>query len=303
MLIDRVADLELFAQVVKEGSLAGAGRALGLSGAVVTKRLQRLEGRLGARLLQRSTRRLSLTEEGAAFHEHCLRVLAELAEAEAALSGDAAPRGTLRLTAPAAFGRKHVAPRIPEFLRRYPELRLSLHLTDAVVNIIDEGFDLAIRIGERADSTLVGRTLAPDRRVVVATPRYLERHGEPKTPEALAEHNCLLFGHPAPEERWRFIAEDGSERTVRVGGNFDANNCEAIREAVLADLGIALRPTWDVWREIRAGEVKELLPGYRSPGHAIQALYPSRRQLSSKVRLFIEHLREGFGETPYWDAP
>ena len=302
MLIDRVADLELFARVVKEGSLAAAGRALGFSGAVVTKRLQRLEGRLGARLLQRSTRRLSLTEEGARFHEHCLRVLAELEEAEEALSGDASPRGTLRVTAPAAFGRKHVAPRIPEFLRRHPRLRLSLHLSDAVSDIIDEGFDVAIRIGERADSNLVGRVLAPDRRVVVATPRYLELHGEPATPEALADHNCLLFGHPAPEERWRFTAPDGGERSVRVGGNFDASNCEAIREVVLADLGIALRPTWDVWQEIRSGEVKVLLPGYRVPGTTIQALYPSRRQLSGKVRLFIDHLREGFGETPYWDA-
>lgn len=302
MLIDRTADLALFVQVVREGSLAAGGRVLGLSGAVVTKRLQRLEGRLGVRLLQRSTRRLSLTEEGRAFHDHALRVLAELEEAEAAVSGSVGPRGTLRVTAPAAFGRKHVAPLIPAFLRDYPGVRLSLHLSDGVVELIDEGFDLAIRIGERRDSNLVARNLSVDRRVVVATPRYLEIHGEPRTPEALLAHNCLLFGHPVAEERWRFIAPDGEERAVRVGGNFEANNCEAIREVVLAGLGIALRPTWDVWREIRSGAVKVLLPGYRCPSHAIQALYPSRHQLSSKVRLFIERLREGFGEEPYWDA-
>lgn len=302
MLAENINDLLIFAHVVKEGSLSAAGRALGFSSAVVSKRLQRLEEQLGIRLVNRSTRKLSVTEEGARYHEYCVRVLVELEEAEALITrGSRQPRGTLRVTVPSAFGRLHIAPLVPEFLRRYPELRLSLHLTDHVVDLIEEGFDMALRIGDMKDSNLVARQLGIDRRFVVATPSYVEKHGAPGTPGELAQHNALLFANPAPLDQWQFVARDGRTQTVRVSGNFETNNCDALREALLADAGIALRPTWDVGKDIRAGTLQVLLPDYVQPSYNIQAVYPSRRHLSQKVRVFVDLLRERFGDKPYWE--
>lgn len=249
MLVDNITDLRIFAQVVKEGSLSGAGRELGFSSALVSKRLQRLEEQLGVRLINRSTRSLGLTEEGAKYHEYCVRVLAELEEAEALVTRRSTqPRGALRVTVPAAFGRLHIAPLVPEFLRRYPELRLTLHLSDGIVNLIDEGYDLAIRIGDMKDSNLVARHLGVDHRYVVATPSYVAKFGAPERPEDLARHNALLFANPSPLDQWQFVDSEGKAHGVRMSGSFETNNCEALREALLADMGVALRPTWDVWR-------------------------------------------------------
>lgn len=295
-------DLLIFTRVVKEGSMAGAGRELGFSGAVVSKRIQRLEDDVGVRLIQRSTRKLSLTDEGALFHDYCVRILAELEEAEALIGqGSRQPSGLLRVTVPAAFGRLHVAPLVPEFLARYPNVRLALHLSDQHVDLIDEGYDLAVRIGELRDSNLVVSLLGVDKRVLVASPGYIARHGQPTCPEELRDRNVLLFANPTPMDAWNFIDSQGKEHGVRVQGNFETNNCDALREAILAGLGIALRPTWDVWQDLRQGRMIALLPGYAQPSLPIQALYPSRRHLSQKVRLFIDMLRERFGDTPYWE--
>lgn len=302
MLVESITDLQIFSQVVKEGSLSAAGRALGVSSAVVSKRLQRLEEQLGARLVNRSTRRLGVTEAGAKYYEYCVRALAELEEAEALIThGNGLPKGTLRVTVPAAFGRLHIAPLVPGFLARYPDLRLSLHLSDSTVDVIDAGYDLAVRIGDRKDSSLVARHLGVDRRLVVATPAYLERWGEPRTPAELAQHNALLFSNPSPLDRWPFIDREGNRHEVKVYGNFETNTCEALREALLAGVGLALRPTWDVGKDIQSGALKVLLPDYTQPSFTIQAVYPSRRHLSQKVRVFIDTLREAIGDPPYWD--
>ena len=303
MLVENIADLQIFAQVVKEGSLSAAGRELGFSSAVVSKRLQRLEEQLGVRLINRSTRKLCVTEEGAKYYAYCTRILAELEEAETVIThGSSQPKGTLRITVPAAFGRLHIAPLVPEFLRRYPELRLSLHLSDSVEDMIDAGYDLAVRIGDLKDSNLVARHLGIDRRWVVATPSYIKKHGAPKKPEDLKKHNALLFANPSPLDQWQFVDRKGKAHQVKVSGNFETNNCDALREAILADAGIALRPAWDVWQDLRSGTMKVLLPEYTQPSFNIQAVYPSSRHLSQKVRVFIDLLCERFGDTPYWES-
>lgn len=295
-------DLLIFARVVKVGSMAGAGRELGFSCAVVSKRIQRLEDDVGVRLIQRSTRKLSLTDEGALFHDYCVRILAELEEAEMLIGqGNRQPSGTLRVTVPAAFGRLHIAPLVPEFLGRYPNVRLSLHLSDQYVDLIDEGYDLAVRIGDLRDSNLVASPLGIDKRVLVASPGYIAHHGQPTHPGELRSHNALLFANPTLMDAWLFIDSQGKEHSVRMQGNFETNNCDALREAILAGLGIALRPVWDVWQDLQQEKMIALLPDYTHPSFPIQALYPSRRHLSQKVRLFIDMLRERFGDTPYWE--
>ena len=304
MLVENITDLIIFVAVVKAGSLSAAGRDLGFSSAVVSKRLQRLEEQLGVRLINRSTRKLCITEEGRRYHDYCVRVLAELDEVETLItSGHSQPKGTLRVTVPAAFGRLHIAPLVPVFLRRYPELRLSLHLSDTKVNIIEEGYDVAIRIGDLKDSNLVAKHLGLDRRKVVATPAYLKKFGTPATPDDFRDHNALLFANPASLDQWQFIDPAGKPCSVKVAGNFETNNCDALRAAIYADAGIALRPVWDVWRDIKEGTLQVLLPEYTHPTVNIQAVYPSRRHLSQKVRVFIDLLYEFFGDTPYWDLP
>jgi DNA-binding transcriptional LysR family regulator len=298
-----LSDLLIFTRVVKEGSLAAAGRELGFSSAVVSKRLQRLEEGIGVRLINRSTRKLSLTDEGKLYCEYCIRILAELDEAETLIAGGSRePSGTLRVTVPAAFGRQHIAPLVPEFLSRYPKVRLSLHLSDQRVDLIEEGYDLAVRIGELRDSNLIVRQLGVDRRVLVASPAYIAQHGEPNHPEDLRSHNALLFANPGPLDFWNFIDAQGKEHWVKVSGNFETNNCDALRAIILAGLGVALRPLWDVWQDIRMGRMVALLPDHTHPSFPIQALYPNRRYLSQKVRAFIDMLCERFGNIPYWES-
>lgn len=297
-----LTDLQIFTRAVRLGSLAAAGRELGYSNAVVSKRMQRLEESLKVRLLNRSTRKLSLTAEGAVYFEHCCAILAELQEVESQIAGgDGMPHGTLRVSVPAAFGRLHIAPLVPEFLRRYPAVNLSLHLSDQRVDLIEDGFDLAIRIGELTDSSMVARYLGQDNRQVVATPEYIRQHGCPTCPDDLLHHNALLFTGSSRLDHWRFVDKQGREQWVKVHGNFDTNNCDALREAILAGLGIALRPKWDVWRDIQTGAMQVLLPDYQQPSYPIHAIYPSRKQLSLRVRAFIDMLCERFGAVPYWE--
>jgi DNA-binding transcriptional LysR family regulator len=295
-------EITIFARVVGTGSLSAAARDLGMSPAVVSRRLAALEARLGVRLVNRTTRSLHLTDEGAAYYETCNRVLADIEEADAAVSaGRAEPKGVLRIALPAAFGNQCVAPLVPKFAERYPDVQLALSLSDRTVNVVEEGFDLAIRIADLADSSLAARKLAPNRRVVCASPAYLRRYGTPRTPEDLAQHNCLATDFTMS---WDYRGPDGKAGSVRVGGRYACDNWEVLREWAVAGLGIALKSTWDVRRHLEDGSLVSLLPGYTFASDvAIYAVYPHRRHLPAKTRAFIEFLAESFGPEPYWDRP
>ena len=302
-MADALNEMSVFARVVATGSLSAAARELGLSPAMVSRRLAGLEGRLGVRLLNRTTRSLHLTDEGASYYEACTRVLAEIAEADAAVSaGRQEPRGALRVALPASFGNQYVAPLVPQFAERYPQVQLALSLSDRNVNLVEEGFDLAIRIANLADSSLAARKLAPNRRVVCATPAYLARHGVPRTPQDLAQHNCLLAGDFA--STWEYKGPDGKPGSVRITGRYVCDNWEVLREWALAGLGVALKSTWDVRRHLEDGSLVTLLPGYAfHTDVAIWAVYPHRRHLPAKTRAFIDFLANSFGPEPYWDQP
>jgi DNA-binding transcriptional LysR family regulator len=293
--------MAVFARVVGAGSLSGAARELGLSPALVSRKLAALEARLGVRLINRTTRSLHLTDEGANYYEACSRLLSEIDEADAAVAaGRVEPQGVLRVALPASFGHLHVAPRIPAFAAQYPKVRLALSLSDRSVNVIEEGFDIAVRIAELEDSSLAARKLAPNRRVVCASPDYLARHGTPRVPEDLVHHNVLTTSDFVMS--WDFKDPRGKPGTVRVGGRYACDNWEVLREWAVAGLGIALKSTWDIYRHLQDGSLVELFPGYAFHSDvAIYAVYPHRRHLPAKTRVFIEFLAASFGPEPYWD--
>jgi len=268
---------------------------------MVSRRLAALESRLGVRLINRTTRSLHLTDDGATYYEACARVLSDIEEADATVSaGRVEPRGPLRVALPASFGHQHIAPLIPRFAERYPQIQLALSLSDRNVNLIDEGFDLAVRIAHLEDSSLTARRLAPNRRVVCASPDYLARHGTPSTPEELSRHNCLTTSEFTMN--WDYKAPDGRPGSVRAAGRYACDNWEVLREWALAGLGIALKSTWDVHRLLAEGSLVEVCRGYTFHSDvAIYAVYPSRRLLPAKTRVFIEFLAESFGPDPYWD--
>jgi DNA-binding transcriptional LysR family regulator len=300
--VDKLKAMAAFARVVEADGFTEAARTLGISRAMVSRLVQQLEDDLGTRLLNRTTRRLSVTEAGRAYYERCVALLDDLAQLDASVSESTQEaRGVLRVNAPVTFGYLHLAPLIPEFLARHPRASIELTLNDRVVNLVEEGYDLALRIGRLADSSLVARRLAPIELVVCASPDYLARHGMPETPNDLAQHNCLGYTYAANVREWE-LERDGERRTVRVTGNFDANSGDAIRVAGLAGLGIMLQPTFIVGDDIRRGALVQLLDGWRAPPIALHAVYPHRRHLSSKVRLFIEFVAERFGDCPYWDT-
>ena len=274
-----------------------------MSTAVVSRRLAALEARLGVRLINRTTRSLHLTDEGARYHDACSRLLAEIEEADAAVSaGRAEPRGALRVALPSAFGHLHVAPLVPRFATRYPNVQVALSLSDRNVNVIEEGFDLAIRIADLADSSLAARKLAPNRRVVCASPDYLKRNGTPRTPQDLTGHNCLTTSDFTMT--WDYKDPDGEPGAVRVAGRHACDNWEVLREWAIAGLGIALKSTWDVRQQLEDGSLVPLFPGYTFASEvAIYAVYPHRRFLPAKTRAFIEFLADSFGPEPYWDRP
>ncbi|HWJ75390.1 MAG TPA: LysR family transcriptional regulator [Kaistia sp.] len=292
-------DMEIFARVITAGSLSAAGRELGLSPAVVSKRLKRLEERLGTRLLQRTTRQIALTEAGRGFHDRVVQILASIEEAEAYVSrrSDVA-RGTLKISAPTSFGRLHVAPHLGRFLEANPGLTVNLALSDDFVDLVKEGVDVAIRIAELTDSSLVARRLAPNHRLLCATPGYLAGHGTPTSIADLSRHALLAT---AGQDPWRLEGSDGPV-TVHIDGRLRTNSNEVVRAAVLGGLGIALRSTWDVGPELRTGQLVHVLPAYRTSRRvAVHAVYPSRRYLAAKVRLFIDYLAGLYGEHPAWD--
>lgn len=297
--VTAISDLDIFARVARTGNMSAAGREMGLSPAVVSKRISLLEDRLGARLFQRTTRQLTLTETGEGYFKRVVDILSLVEEAEDFVSRrNTKPRGLLKVTAPTSFSRIHIAPYLAEFLSRYPEIELDFQLTDNFVDIIRDGFDVAIRIGELQDSSLVARKLAPDNRVICATPSYIERHGEPKTLADLDHHNCLSAG---AQDVWRVEGPNGQEQ-LRLKGNIRSNSAEFVRDAMLAGLGLGLRSTWDIGPEIKSGDLKVVLPQYRgSSNMAIYAVYPCREFMPAKVNVLIEFLAELYGAEPYWD--
>lgn len=300
-MADALQEMSVFARVVAAGSLSAAARDLGLSPALVSRRLAALEARLGVRLVHRTTRSLHLTVEGARYYDACSRVLAEIEDANAEVSrGRAEPQGALKVALPASFGHQHVAPLIPRFAERFPKVELALSLSDRRVSVVDEGFDVAITIAELEDSSLAARKLAPNRRVVCANPDYLRKHGTPRTPDDLVRHNCLTTSDFSMT--WDYKDPHGRPGAVRVRGHYACDNWEVLREWALAGLGVALKSTWDVYRHLQEGSLVPLFPGYSFHSDvAIYAVYPHRRLLPAKTRVFIDFLAESFGPEPYWD--
>jgi LysR family transcriptional activator of dmlA len=291
-------DLDLFVRAVAAGSLSAAGRELGLSPAVASKRLARLEAHLGARLLQRSSRRLSLTDNGASYLERCHVILAEVAEAEALLRGDAAQvRGTLRVSATSALGRRWVGPLVAQFAARHPEVALHLSLSDRVVDLVESGIDCAVRVGPLADERVIARKLADNRRVVCATPRYLKKHGTPATPAGLAQHACLVLTTGAAlHADWRFRPPHGPAAHVRVRGRLLSDNGQQVHDWMLAGHGLARRSFWDVADELASGKLVEVLRDWSDDDAPISVIYASRRHLPRRTRLFIDALAEHFAQ-------
>lgn len=292
-------DLDVFVRVAATGSMSAAGRILGLSPAVISKRIKRLEERLGTRLFQRTTRQIALTEAGKGYHDRVTAILADLEDAEAFASGRSSEmHGTLKISAPTSFGRMHIAPHLKTFMERHPGISIQLMLTDEFTDIVGGGFDLAIRIAELTDSSLVARRLTPVRRILCASSEYIAAHGAPRSIEELKTHVCL----PAHNnDSWRLEGPEGPV-VLRPEGKLITNSSEVIREAVIGGLGIALRSTWDIGPELKAGRIVQVLPAYESSRNvALSAVYPSREFLPQKVRAFIDYLAGLYGPSPYWD--
>lgn len=301
--MDRFAELAAFVRSVDRGSQAAAARELGVTPAMVGRYIRALEDRLGERLLNRTTATQSLTEAGALLHPRAAAVLEALEAAEDIIADrQAAPRGLLRVSAPMVFGARYVAGPLAGFCNRYPGLRVELSLNDRVVDLVEEGYDVALRIGQLAETSLIARRLATCRLVICASPDYLARHGAPATPEALRRHNCLIYAYAASGTTWRFTGPDGRAVSVAVGGALVANNGDALHEAALCGAGVALQPTFIVGDALRRGSMVRLLPEWRLPELAIAAVYPSSRHLAPKVRGFVDFLGERFAGPPAWDA-
>lgn len=295
-------ELSAFVRTVDRGSQAAAARELGVTPAMVGRYVRALEDRLGSRLLNRTTATQSLTEAGAAFYARASALLEQLEEAErAAADRQAEPHGVLRVNAPMVFGVRYLAAAIAEFCDLHAGVRVELVLNDRVVDLVEEGYDVAVRIGRLADSGLVARRLAACRLAVCASPGYLAHHGEPRTPADLLGHNCLLYAYASGGDTWRFHGEHGEEE-VRISGKLVANNGEALLAAALAGPGVILQPTFIVGDALRESRLVRLLPGWRLQDLDVHAVYPSARHLSPKIRSFVDFLAGRFGDPPPWDA-
>ncbi len=300
--MENLTDIAVFVKVVDSGSFTAAAQQLKMSKSVVSKYVTRLENRLEARLLNRTTRRLSLTEVGRAFYARSQRGLQELEEANAeVLRLQGAPRGTLRLNTPMSFGILHIAPALPDFLSRYSELSVDMNMDDRKVDLVEEGFDLAVRISDLPDSSLVARRLGPCRHVVCAAPEYLQRHGIPRTPKDLREHNTITYRYQASPNQWHFLTAEGGHISVPVSGSIQMNNSLALRETLLRGIGITLTPTFVVGADIKAGRLQSVLSNYHTQTLSIYIVYPQRRHLSPKVRAFIDFMAGRISGSPYWE--
>ncbi|KPF51141.1 LysR family transcriptional regulator [beta proteobacterium AAP121] len=299
----RLKQIESFVAVATKGSLTAAALAEGVAPAVIGRRIDALEERLGVKLLVRTTRRITLTHEGSAYLEDCQRILAELASAEASVSaGGVKASGHLRITAPAGFGRRHVAPLVPRFVAEHPEVSLSLNLSDRVVDIVNEGFDCAVRVGDLPDSSLVSVRLADNRRLCVATPEYLARRGEPTSPGELMRHDCLTLSSDASQTRGWAFQVDGEVTHLRPSGPLDCSDGQVLHHWCLQGLGIAWRSTWEVERDIAAGRLKAVLEAFAAPPNGIYAVFPQRKHLPLRVRLWIDFLKHSYGDPGYWSG-
>ncbi|MDD2665281.1 MAG: LysR family transcriptional regulator [Dechloromonas sp.] len=300
--MDRLKQIEAFVGVATRGSLSAAARVEGVTPAIIGRRLDALEARLGVRLLLRTTRRLTLTFEGQAFLEDCQKLLNDLANAEAAVSlGGLKASGYLKISAPAGFGRKHVAPLVGDFMRANPEVRVNLNLSDRLVDLVNENIDCAIRIGELTDSSLVSVRLGEMRRMVVASPAYLVARGVPRTPADLAGHECLSLGQ---QRGWLFRDPDSGEaQTLKVGGSFECNDGAVLHEWALAGRGLAWRSLWEVGQDLKEGRLTSVLDAWQAPPMGIYAVFPQRRHLPLRVRLFIDLLKDNYGRPSYWELP
>jgi DNA-binding transcriptional LysR family regulator len=301
--MDRLKQIESFVAVAAKGSLTAAAQAEGVAPAVIGRRIDALEERLGVKLLLRTTRRITLTHEGSAFLEDCQRLLTDLANAEASVSaGGVKASGYLRITAPAGFGRRHVAPLVPRFLALHPEVNVSLNLSDRVVDIVNEGFDCAVRVGDLPDSSLVSVRLAENRRLCVATPAYLQRAGTPRQPSELSRHQCLTLSSDASQTRgWAFMVE-GELVHLRPNGRLDCSDGQVLHDWCLQGHGIAWRSGWEVDSEVAAGLLASVLDDYAAPASGIYAVFPQRKHLPLRVRLWIDFLKHSYSDKSYWSA-
>ena len=299
--MDRLKHIETFVAVATRGSLTAAAKAENATPVVVGRRVDALEAHLGVKLLVRTTRRVTLTHEGSAFLENCQRLLADLANAEASVStGGVKASGHLRITAPAGFGRRHVAPLVPAFLAQHPDVSLSLNLSDRVVDIAGEGFDCAIRVGDLPDSSLVSLRLADNRRLCVAAPDYLQRAGTPAAPADLAKHQCLTLSSDASQTRgWAFLV-NGTVQYLRPSARLDCSDGQVLHDWCLRGLGIAWRSTWEVRADVASGRLVALLEDCAAPPSGIFALFPQRKLLPLRVRLWIDFIKHSYGEAAYW---
>jgi DNA-binding transcriptional LysR family regulator len=299
--MDKFESLKAFTEVVRHGGFAAAARELGVSRSVVNKQVIALEKALGTQLLNRTTRKVSATESGIAFYERSLGILADLREAEQAISElQGEPRGSLKINAPMSFGTLHLAPALAGFMTQYRDLQVQLTLNDRFIDVIEEGFDITIRIAALPDSSLIARKIVAARRVLCASPRYLEQYGIPQHPQELKNHPCLHYGYLASGTLWKFSGAAG-EHTVHVAGVLCSNNAEVLKVAACEGLGIALLPTFIAGADLQEGTLTTLMPDYQAPAIAVYAIYPPNRHLTAKVRLFIDFLVERFGGRPYWD--
>ena len=289
--MDLFSALKSYAQVVELGSFVRAAERLGLSTTAVSRQVADLEAHLNTRLLHRTTRKLRLTESGQAFYGRCVQLLNDWNEAELEASGaTGTPRGTLKLTASVNFGVREVAPAIAEFAMQNPDLKFDVQLSDRVVDLVEEGFDLAIRIGRPGSENLVARKLGEISLVVCAAPEYLKRHGVPQTLEDLAHHRCMTYEYSLPRSQWRLLDQDGTEHTVHINGNMHSNNGELLAEAAAQGGGVVLQPEFIVESYLQTGRLVALLPQYRPTRLPVYAIYPSRKHLSAKVRVFVEFM-------------
>ena len=301
--MDRLKQLESFVAVAAKGSLTAAASAEVVAPAVIGRRIDALEERLGVKLLVRTTRRITLTHEGSAFLEDCQRLLTDLANAEASVSaGGVKASGYLRVTAPAGFGRRHVAPLVPRFIALHPDVNVSLNLSDRVVDIVNEGYDCAVRVGDLPDSSLVSVRMADNRRLCVATPAYLKRAGTPQHPGELARHECLTLTSDASQTRGWAFSVDGAVIHLRPGGRADCSDGQVLHDWCAAGLGIAWRSTWEVEDEITSGRLVSVLDGFAAPPNGIYAVFPQRKHLPLRVRLWIDFLKHTYGDASYWQS-
>ena len=305
--MDKLKQLETFVSVASRGSLTAAGLAEGVAPAIMGRRLDALEERLGVKLLVRTTRRITLTHEGSAFLEDCLRLLADLANAEASVSaGGVKASGHLRITAPAGFGRRHVAPLVPRFRELHPEVTVSLNLSDRLVDLTGEAVDCAVRVGDMPDSSLVSVRLADNRRLCVATPAYLQRHGRPLQPQDLNRFDCLTLSSDASQTRgWAFSVPKGEGTELvylKAQGPLDCSDGQVLHDWCLRGLGIAWRSTWEVESEVAAGILVSVLDDFAAPPNGIYAVFAHAKHLPLRVRLWIDFLKHHYGQAGYWQA-